>query len=298
MPQPSAWTRSVSCWFWASLSLPALATLRILPRSGRIAWFARLRACFAEPPAESPSTMKISEPSAALSEQSASLPGSREFAAERLARDLLFLAAADALVGALDHPVEELVGLHRIAGEPVIERVLDRALDDARRLGGGEPVLGLALEFRLADEHREHRRRAGHHVFARHRGGALALADALGMVLERPQQRAAQAGFMGAAVPGRNGVAIGGDEAVGIADPGDRPFDGAVGAGPAGFAGENVGMDEGLPGHGGEEVVLEAVGEVEASPPPARPRCRAEAPCRSSSGFRRRRRDRPWRAPS
>jgi hypothetical protein len=71
-------TRSESCWFWASLSLPALATLRILPRSGMIAWLARLRACLADPPAESPSTMKISEPSAAVSVQSDSLPGRRD----------------------------------------------------------------------------------------------------------------------------------------------------------------------------------------------------------------------------
>ncbi len=146
----------------------------------------------------------------------------------------------------------------------MVELVLDRAFDDARRLGGGEPVLGLALEFRLADEHREHRRRPGHHVIARHRSRALALADALGVVLEGAQQRAAQAGLVGAAVAGRNGIAIGGDEAVGVGDPGDRPFDGAVGARPARLSGEDVGMDEDLPGHGGEEIVLEAVGEVEA----------------------------------
>ena len=47
-----------------SLFAPALATFKILPRSGSTAWVARLRACLAEPPAESPSTMKISEPCA------------------------------------------------------------------------------------------------------------------------------------------------------------------------------------------------------------------------------------------
>jgi hypothetical protein len=31
-----------------------------LPRSGSTAWLARLRPCFADPPALSPSTMKIS----------------------------------------------------------------------------------------------------------------------------------------------------------------------------------------------------------------------------------------------
>jgi hypothetical protein len=34
--------------------------LMIFPRSGRIAWFDLSRACLAEPPAESPSTMKTS----------------------------------------------------------------------------------------------------------------------------------------------------------------------------------------------------------------------------------------------
>ena len=53
--------------------------MRILPRNGRIAWVARSRACLAEPPAESPSTMKISEPAVPAAEQSASLPGRRSF---------------------------------------------------------------------------------------------------------------------------------------------------------------------------------------------------------------------------
>src|SRR5580692_5024717 len=120
VPQPSAWTRSASCWFCASLSLPAEATLRILPRSGRIAWVARLRACFAEPP---------------------------ELAHRALARDVLFRPAAKALFGALGNEIEQLVGLQRVAGEPVIERVLDRLLDDLLRFRGGEAILGLALEF-------------------------------------------------------------------------------------------------------------------------------------------------------
>ena len=43
---------------------------------GRIAWNAASRACLAEPPAESPSTMKISQTAGSASWQSASLPGS------------------------------------------------------------------------------------------------------------------------------------------------------------------------------------------------------------------------------
>ena len=69
--------RSDSIWFWLSLADEALATLRILPRSGSTACVFGLRACLAEPPAESPSTMKISVPSADWIEQSTSLPGSR-----------------------------------------------------------------------------------------------------------------------------------------------------------------------------------------------------------------------------
>ena len=73
----------------------AEATLRILPRSGSIAWVSRLRACLAEPPAESPSTMKISVPSRASREQSASLPGRRSFrvAVLRPTSSLAFLRA-------------------------------------------------------------------------------------------------------------------------------------------------------------------------------------------------------------
>ena len=43
--------------------------------SGRIAWVLRLRPCLAEPPAESPSTMKSSHSAGSFSWQSASLPG-------------------------------------------------------------------------------------------------------------------------------------------------------------------------------------------------------------------------------
>jgi hypothetical protein len=82
------------------------------------------------------------------------LAGQAQLSRRRLARDLFFLAPADALLGALDDEVEQTVGLHRVAGEPVVELILNGVLDDARRFGGRQAVLGLALEFRLADEHR------------------------------------------------------------------------------------------------------------------------------------------------
>ena len=84
------------------------------------------------------------------------LAGQAQLLHRGLARGFLLGAAAQPLVGALDDEIEQLVGLQRIARQPVVERVLDRLFDDALGFGGGEPVLGLALEFRLAHEHREH----------------------------------------------------------------------------------------------------------------------------------------------
>ena len=69
----------------------------------------------------------------------------------------------------------------------MVERVLDRLLDDALGFGGGEAVLGLALKFRLANEHGEHHGRAHHHVFRGDGGGAFALADAFGVILQAAQ---------------------------------------------------------------------------------------------------------------
>ena len=73
------------------LSKRARSTFRILPRNGRMAWKRRLRPDFAEPPAESPSTRKISECAGSRSWQSASLPGS-EFMSRALLRRVSSLA--------------------------------------------------------------------------------------------------------------------------------------------------------------------------------------------------------------
>ena len=75
MPVPSAVMRVPISAEPSILSKRAFSTFRILPLSGRMAWNLRLRPCLAEPPAESPSTMKISECAGSFSWQSASLPG-------------------------------------------------------------------------------------------------------------------------------------------------------------------------------------------------------------------------------
>ena len=68
----SAWTS----WLASTWSIRAFSTLRILPRIGRIAWVRGSRPLLAEPPAESPSTMKISHSAGLVDWQSDSLPGS------------------------------------------------------------------------------------------------------------------------------------------------------------------------------------------------------------------------------
>ena len=146
----------------------------------------------------------------------------------------------------------------------MVERVLDRLFDDALRFGGRQPILGLALKFRLAHEHREHHGRAHHHVFGGDAGGALALADALGVILQAAQQRAAHARFMGAAVLRRHGVAIGGQKAVGVGGPGHRPFAGAMRADAPRFAGEDIRMHQGVGVDRGGEIILQAAGKVKA----------------------------------
>ena len=75
-------------------SIRAFSTFRILPRSGRMACVARVLAFFAEPPAESPSTINISHFLGSLSEQSANFPGraATDKAVLRVA-SLAFLAA-------------------------------------------------------------------------------------------------------------------------------------------------------------------------------------------------------------
>ena len=224
--------------------------------------------------------------------QSASLPGRRSFFTAVL-REVSFSARRRSRSSARSiDEVQQLVGLQRIARQPVVERILDRLFDDLLRFRRGKPVLGLALEFRLAHEHRKHHGRADHHVFRGDGGGALALADALGVVLQAAQHRAAHAGFVGAAVGRRHGVAIGGEEAVGIRRPRRPPIRRRHGrrcgrtcrrrypdAPACRREWRRRDSPSGRPGNG-------------SCPRRERPRCLSTAPDRSASGFRRRRTDR------
>ena len=89
-------------------------------------------------------------------------------------------------------------------------------------------------------------------------GRALALAGALGVVLQAAQQRGAHAELVGAAVRRRNGVAVGVEEAVGVGGPGHRPLRAAVLADLARLAAEDIGVDQ--------RRVLQRLGEIILQP--------------------------------
>ena len=61
MPVPMALIRAWISVFSRILCRRAFSTFRILPRIGRMAWYERSRASLALPPADGPSTMKISQ---------------------------------------------------------------------------------------------------------------------------------------------------------------------------------------------------------------------------------------------
>ena len=107
MPVPKAEIMALISALALILSRDAFSTLSILPRRGRTAWFSRLLASLADPPAESPSTMNSSHSPGFLLEQSASLPGrdSPDSAVLRRAISLAVLAAVLAFLAnmALSH---------------------------------------------------------------------------------------------------------------------------------------------------------------------------------------------------
>ena len=144
----SAWISSFS----RTLSMRLFSTLRILPRSGSTACVWRSRPCLAEPPAESPSTMKISASDGSLTEQSASLPGSVEFSSAdlRRVRSRALRAAARACAAGT---ALRMIAL-RLGGvllEELGELRVDDRLDEALHARVAELGLRLALELRVGE---------------------------------------------------------------------------------------------------------------------------------------------------
>src|SRR5450759_2339515 len=137
-PEMRAWTSLLA----STLSMRAFSTLRILPRIGRIAWLCGLRPRTAEPPAESPSTMKTSLIVGSLLWQSRSLPGSPPGRRR------------------LDRLAHDVAPLGRVPAQPVAELVGHGPLDEALDLGVAQLGLGLALELRLGELDRDNGRQA------------------------------------------------------------------------------------------------------------------------------------------
>src|SRR6478752_5666271 len=133
MPAPKAEISACTSVLAITRSMRAFSTFRILPRIGRMAWVIGSRPPLAEPPALSPSTMKISHLLGSLDWQSLSLPGSE---------------------------LDSSRPLRGVALQPVAERVGDDALHEALGLGVAQLGLGLSLELRLAELDRDDRGQA------------------------------------------------------------------------------------------------------------------------------------------
>ena len=236
--------RSASCWFCASLSLPAEATLRILPRSGRIACEARSRACLAEPPAESPSTMKISEPCAAVLVQSASLPGSRSLRTALL-REISFSWRRRMRSSA--RSITKSSSLLACTGLPASQWSNGSLIAfSTMRVASAVASRSLVWPWNSGSRMNTDTMQAAPVITSSPVTAAARLPWPMRSAwsLMPLQQRAAQAGLVGAAVRRRDGIAIGREEAVAVGGPGHRPLRPAMDADLAGAAGEDVGMDQ------------------------------------------------------
>ncbi len=150
MPAPSA-VMSVPTVSEESIrSNRARSTFRILPRSGSTAWFFRARPCLAEPPAESPSTMKSSDSAGSFSLTVGQLAGQRSHIHRGLAPGhLARLARRLACQRRLDDLADDGLGDGGVLLEPLGELLVHEVLDRGPHLGGDQLVLRLAGEFRI-----------------------------------------------------------------------------------------------------------------------------------------------------
>ena len=193
------------------------------------------------------------------------LAGQAQFLGGGLAGGFLFGAAAQAFLGPQHEEVEDGARGFGVTRKPCVEVVAHGAFDKAGGFFGGEAVLGLAHELRLADEDRDEGTGAGGHVLARHKLG-LAVLHAFAVGAEPLQDGGPEARLMRAAFGGGDGVAVAVQKPVAGGGPVDRPFDGT---GEVVFLGERDAAREGAVGVGGglfqlvREIVGKAPGEVE-----------------------------------
>ena len=117
---------------------------------GRIAWNFRSRPCLAEPPALSPSTMKISQNFGSRSWQSASFPGRSAVSSAplRRVRSRALRAASRARAASIAF-VRIRFGDRRVLLEERPQVFVDGRLDDPLDFAVAQLGLGLALELRV-----------------------------------------------------------------------------------------------------------------------------------------------------
>jgi len=201
-PVPSAVISVVSSCDDSMRSKRTFSTFKILPRSGRIAWNCRLRPCLAEPPALSPSTMKISLLIGSRSWQSASLPGSEVSSSAPLrctiSRALRAASRARDATTALLMMLRASLGWRSRYWPSLSATTSGDRGGDLRR---DQLVLGLVRVLGIADLDRDHSRQALAQILAGQ--PALGLLEQLGfvrVVVDRPGQRLAKPREVGAAV--------------------------------------------------------------------------------------------------
>ncbi len=184
----------------------------------------RSRPCLAEPPAESPSTMKSSRLLGVRAVAVVELAGEVQAVGDRrLAADLAGGGAAGLPgPGRLDHPVGDRVADALVLQEEPFEGRPHGRLDERADLGVVQSVLRLALELRLVEADREHGDHALADVFLLDFHPFL---DQFVSVHELADGRAdglAEALLVGAAVPGGDRVDEGADVLVGGLGPAER----------------------------------------------------------------------------
>ena len=110
VPQPRAWMRSASCWLATSLSRPAFATFQDLAAQGQDGLVGTVARLFGR--ATCRVTLHDEEFGAiglVLPSSRQVLPGRPQLAHGCLAGDVFFLATAQALIRAIDNPLQKLV---------------------------------------------------------------------------------------------------------------------------------------------------------------------------------------------
>src|SRR5213593_93535 len=153
MPVPMAEIMVAISWLLSILSKRAFSTFRIFPLMGRMAWNFRSRPCFADPPALSPSTIKISQNFGSRSWQSASLPGSRAESRAPLRRVRSRALRAASRARGLDRLSQDLARQWRVLLEESAEVFIHGGFHDPLDLAVTQLGLGLPFKLRIAQLH-------------------------------------------------------------------------------------------------------------------------------------------------